>query len=281
DNKVYSFEEIEARGPTKVNVPITHGGVDKSRAPLVYISGPMYGLPDLNKPAFDEAERKFQALGYLTFNPASFPPDEEEAVYVARDLNVLRQMIAGVDMIALLPGWSKSRGAQAEERIAYWRGLDAVRMPGLSTGLLVPADPSEVTTRPRPDYGTVGTLTATEAGMRPADLAASTRTFATGATRDTDQDKIDPEGFLSPLVIQEFCRYMHKHRHQADGRLRASDNWQKGIPRDVYMKSLWRHFLELCLLHRGGYDAGEPLRDTLAALLFNTQGYLFEVLNGR
>ena len=109
------------------------------------------------------------------------------------------------------------------------------------------------------------------------------RTFETGATRDQDTEKYDYEGFLCPLVLREFARYMHQHRRQADGNLRASDNWQQGIPADAYMKSLWRHFHDLWMLHRGHQptdDQGNPvkLRDALCAILFNTSGYLHEDL---
>jgi hypothetical protein len=64
------------------------------------------------------------------------------------------------------------------------------------------------------------------------------REFDTGATRDNNEDKHNYEGFLSPLVIEEFGRYMHRHRHQADGKVRDGDNWQKGIPTEAYMDSL-------------------------------------------
>ena len=108
------------------------------------------------------------------------------------------------------------------------------------------------------------------------------RTFETGATRDSDETKHDPEGFNHPLVELRFCEYMTKHRVQANGDVRASDNWQKGIPKDVYMKSIWRHILDLWLHHRGyGLKAKEPLEDALCALRFNIDGYLFEVLKGR
>jgi len=103
------------------------------------------------------------------------------------------------------------------------------------------------------------------------------RTFSTGATRDIDIDKLDFEGFLSPIVIERFAQYMHKHRKQSDGKLRDSDNWQKGIPLDEYMKSGWRHFFEWWNVHRGNPPSGE-LEDTLCALLFNTSGYLHELL---
>jgi hypothetical protein len=104
------------------------------------------------------------------------------------------------------------------------------------------------------------------------------REFATGATRNLDEDKLDFEGFLSPLVIQRFAEYMHKHRLQADGNLRSSDNWQKGIPKDAYMKSGFRHFMDWWTEHRGN-PSREGLEEALCALLFNVQGYLHETLH--
>jgi len=108
------------------------------------------------------------------------------------------------------------------------------------------------------------------------------RQFATGATRSADTGRYDPEGFLSPAVLERFCEYMHKHRHQADGSLRASDNWQKGIPLDAYMKGAWRHFLHAWTRHRHlevrDPGAAADLEEDLCALLFNVQGYLHELL---
>lgn len=103
------------------------------------------------------------------------------------------------------------------------------------------------------------------------------RTFDTGATRNVDTDKLDYEGFLSPLVLERYAHYLHKHRIQADGHHRASDNWTKGIPLDVYMKSLCRHFMETWKAHRG-YTTAETQEDNLCAIMFNAMGYLFERL---
>jgi len=103
------------------------------------------------------------------------------------------------------------------------------------------------------------------------------RRFKTGATRDTDENKNDYEGFLSPLVIQRFGDYMTKHRKQSDGSIRDSDNWQKGIPKEEYIKSAWRHFLDWWLEHRG-HKSREGIEDALCALIFNVQGYLHEIL---
>jgi len=103
------------------------------------------------------------------------------------------------------------------------------------------------------------------------------RYFKTGATRDTDEMKNDYEGFLSPLVIESFGNYMTKHRIQADGKPRESDNWQKGIPQNAYIKSLWRHFLDLWKLHRG-HKCDVTVEEACNAIIFNIQGYLHEHL---
>lgn len=106
------------------------------------------------------------------------------------------------------------------------------------------------------------------------------RTFDTGATRDTDEDKPDYEGYLSPLVIARYGEYMLKHQIQPDGTLRDSDNWQRGMPLDAYMKSGWRHFLDWWSAHRG-LPSREGLEEALCALMFNVMGYLHETLKAR
>lgn len=103
------------------------------------------------------------------------------------------------------------------------------------------------------------------------------RVFTTGATRNNDIDLPDYEGFLSPLVLDAFGRYMHKHRHLKDGSMRASDNWQKGIPLDAYIKSGWRHFMDWWKFHRG-LQGRDNMEEALCALMFNVMGYLHEHL---
>ena len=104
------------------------------------------------------------------------------------------------------------------------------------------------------------------------------RQFDTGATRDSDDNKFDFEGFLSPFVLEQFGLYMHKNRVQADGKLRDSDNWQKGIPQDQYMKSILRHLMSAWIAHR----EGKFRIDDWMAIIFNAQGYVYEqmVANG-
>ncbi len=112
----------------------------------------------------------------------------------------------------------------------------------------------------------------------PTVASAKCRTFETGATRDVDESKLDYEGFLSPLVLKRYAEYMHRNRYQADGAVRTGDNWQKGMPFDSYMKSGFRHFMEWWALHRAGNGASD---EALCALLFNTMGYLHELLKAR
>lgn len=106
------------------------------------------------------------------------------------------------------------------------------------------------------------------------------RKFSTGATRNSDDAKLDYEGFLSPLVLKRYAEYLNKHRVQADGKLRDSDNWQKGIPLTVYMKSLWRHFIDMWSIHRGigPIPNTEILEEAICAVIFNASGYLHELL---
>jgi hypothetical protein len=107
------------------------------------------------------------------------------------------------------------------------------------------------------------------------------RHFETGAYRDGEEDKFDYHGFLSPVVLEAYARYMHKHRLQSNGELRASDNWKRGIPREVYIESLLRHVMALWLWHDGLADPSmDTAEDALGGILFNTMGYYHELIEG-
>ena len=114
------------------------------------------------------------------------------------------------------------------------------------------------------------------------DMAERVRHFDTGATRSADSGRYDPEGYLSPIALERFAFYMQKHQVQPDGSIRASDNWQNGIPLDAYMKGIWRHFLHLWMRYRGwkvqDKMAGADMEEDLCAMLFNVQGMLHELV---
>ena len=109
------------------------------------------------------------------------------------------------------------------------------------------------------------------------------REFETGATRDSEDGKLDYEGFFSPLVFARYGQYMHGHRKQSDGVIRDSDNWQKGIPLTAYMKSMWRHLVEFWTEHRYHHELSDALaednrEEILCAIIFNASGYLHELI---
>lgn len=271
-------------------------------APLYYLAGPMRGVPSFNFPAFDAAAEDMRSRGLRVVSPAEldrahgFNPDTDPedtlAVYMARDL----PHVCEADGVVVLPGWEGSEGAGVEVGLARVLGKPVLRYPDLEPVCgesrvwrvdepyrMTCADCGHMPDTPMHELG----CAAGRAPQNPSGTGTGVvRAFTTGATRDTDERKPDPEGFLSPLVVREFCRYMHEHRKQADGSLRSSDNWQKGVPREAYVKSLWRHFLDVWTLHRGheveDYD-GEPvdMREALAAILFNASGLLHEVILGR
>jgi hypothetical protein len=108
------------------------------------------------------------------------------------------------------------------------------------------------------------------------------RGFTSGATRDTGEGKLAFHGFLSPSVIHQYARYMNMNRLQSDGKLRDSDNWQKGIPMPVYVESEWRHHFDfwseaMAYLKDQGFDRRELMAAACGAL-FNIMGFIHEWL---
>ena len=97
------------------------------------------------------------------------------------------------------------------------------------------------------------------------------REYPTGATRSDASKKPDYEGYLSPTVLIRFGEYMLAHQYQGQ---RSSDNWQKGIPQEDYLKSLLRHVIAAWWAHR----EGRVDEEAWCAILFNAQGYLHESL---
>ncbi len=101
------------------------------------------------------------------------------------------------------------------------------------------------------------------------------RTFDTGATRDTAVGKLDYEACFSPRVMKRFAEYMLKHNTE-----RSQDNWQKGMPEEVLVKSLLRHTMEYWLYHREGTPPARCFdpEDTICAIMFNAMALLNQTI---
>lgn len=131
-----------------------------------------------------------------------------------------------------------------------------------------------------PDCGIIYNDESIKCNCKNRQNESKVRKFDSGATRDNDNGKLDYEGFYSPLVVERFACYMNKHRIQSDGSLRDSDNWQKLFGEkhfDVCMKSAYRHFVDWWKQHRG-YKGQDTLEESICALIFNAQAYLFKLL---
>lgn len=110
-------------------------------------------------------------------------------------------------------------------------------------------------------------------------LVAEGRVFNTGATRDTNADKLAYDKGMSMQVLQAYMEYLGKHRVQKNGSLRDWDNWKQGIPPEVYRESMMRHTIDAVRKSKGLSLREEmPLKDLLSAVIFNASGWLFELL---
>ena len=93
----------------------------------LYLAGPMTGIAELNFPLFHSEAARLRSLGHEVINPAEINADPaiEWSVCMRADI----AQLVTCDGIAMLPGWSKSRGASLELYIAESLGmhvLDAV-----------------------------------------------------------------------------------------------------------------------------------------------------------
>jgi hypothetical protein len=114
-------------------------------------------------------------------------------------------------------------------------------------------------------------------------MSTTNRTWNTGANRNKDEDKYDYEGFINPLVFEAYGKYMHKHRHLADGTMRDSDNWQNLFGDEhikVCTKSLIRHTHDVWMENRG-YDSRDGIDEALGGIIFNAMAIWFKILKDR
>jgi len=119
---------------------------------VIYIAGPMRGLPQFNFPAFLKADKVLKSKGWETRNPAvkdldvGFDPTDMkgtmaemvEANFDMREAITwdLLSIINECDAVALLPGWRNSRGAITEYALARFLDLPVyVYDPAQSTAL--------------------------------------------------------------------------------------------------------------------------------------------------
>lgn len=103
----------------------------------LYVSGPITGYPDLNKPMFAAATYSLRNAGHEVLNPHAVctllgehdckgPCVKSEDLlpwedYLRADLIA---MLHQADALAMLPGWEHSRGAMLEHSVAVALGWE-------------------------------------------------------------------------------------------------------------------------------------------------------------
>lgn len=90
--------------------------------PRIYIAGPMTGLPEYNYPEFNRVAAIFRERGYHVENPA----ENDKPTDVTPWDDYLRDAITRMltcEVVVVLPGSEKSRGAQLELYIAKRLGM--------------------------------------------------------------------------------------------------------------------------------------------------------------
>jgi len=76
----------------------------------IYLAGPMTGIDDWNRDAFNKAEWKLTKQGHTVWNPAYHPDGFEHGQY----LKVCEKIVEICDVVYMLKGWENSVGATHE-----------------------------------------------------------------------------------------------------------------------------------------------------------------------
>lgn len=103
---------------------------------MIYIAGPMRGLPHYNYNSFRAAADRLRACGHKVRNPVEIAADfgtaddiNADAALLARVTHEELRILAECDSIYLLHGWQYSEGARAELKLALEKGLDIFLEP--------------------------------------------------------------------------------------------------------------------------------------------------------
>lgn len=91
----------------------------------IYIAGPMTGIKDFNYPLFNHVAAELRDKGFHVENPAENPEPKCKSWEGYMRMSIIQ--IARCDTMVMLPGWSTSRGAVLEHRLAEDLKFDIVK----------------------------------------------------------------------------------------------------------------------------------------------------------
>ena len=85
---------------------------------VIYLAGPMSGVPDFNYPAFAAYTDRYRREGFTVVSPAELDGGDTSQpyeTYMRRDIEAI--LDNQVERIYLMPGWGRSRGAKFERSL--------------------------------------------------------------------------------------------------------------------------------------------------------------------
>lgn len=113
-------------------------------APRIFLSGPMSGLPDFNRPAFNREADRLRQLGWVVLSPSENPAPACGSWAGWMRMSITQLMCA--DLMVTLPGWIDSEGARLEQVIAQM-----LQIPIYLSGEIVRGDLQAWRDSPSPD----------------------------------------------------------------------------------------------------------------------------------
>lgn len=90
----------------------------------VYLSGPMTGLPNFNRPAFAEAASMVRRCGLSAFNPGE--ADLENVRDWKANMRICIAALAISHRLVQLEGWQQSKGAMIEHDLAKGLQIECI-----------------------------------------------------------------------------------------------------------------------------------------------------------
>lgn len=127
-------EERRPQRPTEQSGRWSNISLQEDKRQRVYICGPITGKPDLNRPAFKQAEEHLERLGYQPVNPHEVCKNVV-ALHVGYHWELwqacmradIRELVT-CDLVAVLPDSDKSRGACLEIDLAINLGISVMSL---------------------------------------------------------------------------------------------------------------------------------------------------------
>lgn len=98
----------------------------------LYLAGPMTGYPEFNFPAFHTAAARLREQRFEVWSPAEkdeadgFDPKTDAAQPLRYYMKIDLPAVLEADLVAVLPGWRKSKGAKLEVHVARACGIPVI-----------------------------------------------------------------------------------------------------------------------------------------------------------